>query len=230
MVKSKTLFVCLICKVKDSDDVIHHGRVKDSMKLIHNGRIKDYINLITVESRTSLIYLIGRVKDSIDVFDLVESRILIEKILDKRLWEFLFGNSQIGFASQGLILQVLYMELGTPYKTWSYLFYQMKIRFRERGRERFRKENLFLKFFQTSVCSSSSFCSVHVSFFFFFSFFNGNDIEPSIWQRINLTSFAHECEVIQYIYIYIYQLLTLLILERAFILGPINLSKIYILW
>ena len=117
MVESKTLFVCLICKVKDSVDVIHHGRVKDSIKLIHNGRVKDSINLITVESRTTVIYLIGRVKDSIDVFNLIESRILIEKILDKRLREFLFGNSQIAFVSQGLVLQVLYMELGTPYKT-----------------------------------------------------------------------------------------------------------------
>ena len=56
MVESKTLFVCLICKVKDSIDVIHHGRVKDTIKLIHNGRVKDSINLITVESRTTLIY------------------------------------------------------------------------------------------------------------------------------------------------------------------------------
>ena len=150
MVESKTLFVCLICKVKDSIDVIHHGRVKDTIKLIHNGRVKDSINLINVELRASLIYLIGRVKNSIDIFDLVESRILIEKILDKRLREFLFGNSQIGFMSQGFVLQVLYMELGIPYKTRSYLFYQTKIRFRERGRERFRKE---LTYFHIQTCS-----------------------------------------------------------------------------
>ena len=64
MVEPKTLFVCLICRVKDYIDVIHHGRVKDSIKLIHYGRVKNSINLITVESMTPLIYLIDRVNDS----------------------------------------------------------------------------------------------------------------------------------------------------------------------
>ena len=58
MVEPKTLFVWLVCKFKDSVDVIHHGRVKDSIKLIHNGRVKDSINLITV-----------RVKNFINLFN-----------------------------------------------------------------------------------------------------------------------------------------------------------------
>jgi len=48
---------------------------------------------------------------------LVESRTLIERTLDKSLRELLYGNLQIESASQELVLQVLYMELGTPHET-----------------------------------------------------------------------------------------------------------------
>ena len=41
----------------------------------------------------------GRVNDSIDEFDLVESKTLVEKTLNQSLKEFLFGNVQIGFMS-----------------------------------------------------------------------------------------------------------------------------------
>ena len=41
--------------------------------------------------------------------------------------EFLFGNVQIGFKSQGLLYKASCMELGTPYETQPYLFYQTKI-------------------------------------------------------------------------------------------------------
>ena len=41
--------------------------------------------------------------------------------------EFLFGNIQIEFKSQGLLYKVSSIELGTPYETQSYLFYQTKI-------------------------------------------------------------------------------------------------------
>ena len=78
-----------------------------------------------MESRTPLKY--SKVKDSIDEFDLVESRTLIEKTLNKSLKEFLFGNLQIGFTSQGLVSKTSCMELGTPHETQPYLFYQTKI-------------------------------------------------------------------------------------------------------
>ena len=68
-----------------------------------------------VESRTPLKY--SKVKDSIDEFDLVESRTLIEKTLNKSLKEFLFGNVQIGFTSQGLIFKTSCIELGTTHET-----------------------------------------------------------------------------------------------------------------
>ena len=54
--------------------------------------------------------------------------------------EFLFGNSQIGSTSQGLVSKASCMELGTPHETRSYLLYQTKIQICEGGRERFRKE------------------------------------------------------------------------------------------
>ena len=56
---------------------------------------------------------------------MVESRIPLnfEKALDKSFREFLFGNSHVGSVSQGLKLQVLYMELGTPHETQPNLFY-----------------------------------------------------------------------------------------------------------
>ena len=41
--------------------------------------------------------------------------------------EFLFGNIQIGFKSQGLLYKVSCTELGTPHETQSYLHYQTKI-------------------------------------------------------------------------------------------------------
>ena len=66
----------------------------------------------------------GRVNDSIDEFDLVESKTLVEKTLNHNLKEFLFGNVQIGFTSQKLVSKASSMELGTPQ---SYLFYQTKI-------------------------------------------------------------------------------------------------------
>ena len=50
-----------------------------------------------VEWWTLLKY--GRVKDSIDEFDLVESRTLVEKTLNQSFEEFLFGYIQIGFTS-----------------------------------------------------------------------------------------------------------------------------------
>ena len=71
---------------------------------------------------------------------LVESRTLLnfEKTLSKSLREFFFGNSQIGFASQGL--QISYMELGTPHETRFYLSYQTKFSF-EKKRKRFRERD-----------------------------------------------------------------------------------------
>ena len=76
-------------------------------------------------------WLIGRVRHSTGLIEIVESMILMnfEKTLGKNLREFLFGNSQTGSASRGL--QISYMELGTPYKTRSYLFCQTKIHFWE---------------------------------------------------------------------------------------------------
>jgi len=70
---------------------------------------------------------LGRVKDSIDEFDLVESRIVVEKTLNQSLREFLFGNIQIGFTSQELVFKTSCIELGTPQETQSYLFYQTKV-------------------------------------------------------------------------------------------------------
>ena len=49
-----------------------------------------------------------------------ERKILIVK-------EFLFGNVQIGFESQGLLYKASCIELGTPHETQPYLFYQTKI-------------------------------------------------------------------------------------------------------
>ena len=59
--------------------------------------------------------------------NLVESRTLVEKILNQNLREFLFSNFQIGFTSQGLVSKTSCMELGTPHETQPYLFYQTKI-------------------------------------------------------------------------------------------------------
>ena len=78
-----------------------------------------------VESRTLLKCV--RVKDSIDEFDLVESKTLVEKTLNQSLKEFLFGNGQIRFMSQGHISKTSCMELGTPHETQPYLFNQTKI-------------------------------------------------------------------------------------------------------
>ena len=41
--------------------------------------------------------------------------------------KFLFGNIQIEFKSQVLLYKASSIELGTPYETQSYLFYQTKI-------------------------------------------------------------------------------------------------------
>ena len=41
--------------------------------------------------------------------------------------EFLFGNVQIGFKSQGLLYKVSCIKLGTPHETQPNLFYQTKI-------------------------------------------------------------------------------------------------------
>ena len=49
-----------------------------------------------------------------------ERKILVVK-------EFLFGNIQIEFKSQGHLYKVLCTELRTPHKTQSYLHYQTKI-------------------------------------------------------------------------------------------------------
>ena len=49
-----------------------------------------------------------------------ERKILIVK-------EFLFGNVQIGFKSQGLLYKASCMELRTPHETQPDLFYQTKI-------------------------------------------------------------------------------------------------------
>ena len=57
---------------------------------------------------------------------------------DLILKEFLFGNIQIEFKSQGLLYKVLCTELGTPHKTQSYLHYQTKIIIWEWGREKER--------------------------------------------------------------------------------------------
>ena len=58
--------------------------------------------------------------------------------------EFLFGNIQTKFKSQGLLYKVLCTELRTPHKTQSYLHYQtsyyLRMRERERERERGREE------------------------------------------------------------------------------------------
>ena len=54
--------------------------------------------------------------------------------------EFLFGNVQIGFTSEGLVSKASCMELETPHETRSYLHYQAKIQIWEWGRERFREE------------------------------------------------------------------------------------------
>ena len=47
--------------------------------------------------------------------------------LRHNLREFLFGNFQMGFKSQGLLYKVLCMELGTPHETQPYLFSQTRI-------------------------------------------------------------------------------------------------------
>ena len=78
-----------------------------------------------IESRTPL--KCSRVKDSINEFDLVESRTLIEKTLNQNLKEFLFGNVQIGFTSQELVSKASCMKAKTPHKTQPYLFYKTKI-------------------------------------------------------------------------------------------------------
>ena len=46
------------------------------------------------------------------------------------------GTSQIGSTSQEIVFKVSYIELGTPYETRPYLFYQTKTQFWGRGRER----------------------------------------------------------------------------------------------
>ena len=78
-----------------------------------------------VESMTP--FKCDKVKDSIDKFDLVVSKILVEKTLNQSLKEFFFGSVQIGFTSQGLVSKASCMELGTSHETQSYLFYQTKI-------------------------------------------------------------------------------------------------------
>ena len=64
---------------------------------------------------------------------LVESRTLVEKILNQNLREILFSNFQIGFTNKGLIFKASCMELGTPHETQPFLFYQQKFRFEEGG-------------------------------------------------------------------------------------------------
>ena len=41
----------------------------------------------------------------------------VEKTLNQYFREFLFGNFQIGFISQGLVFKTLCMELRTPHET-----------------------------------------------------------------------------------------------------------------
>ena len=156
--------------------------------------------------------------------------------MDKRLREFLFGNSQIGFGNQGLVLQVSYMELGTPYKTWSYLFYQTKIWFWERERERFGKELTYFhiqtysrNFSKPPRASPLLFALFVCLFFLFFLFLMVMTLSHQFDKGLTsllLYMSVRLFNIYIYIYIYIYQQLTLLILERAFIFGPINLSKI----
>ena len=87
-----------------------------------------------IESRTPS--KCGRVEDSIDEFNLVKLRTLVEKTLNQSLKEFLFGNLQIGFTSQWLVFKSSSMELGTPHETQPYFFYQTKIQIWRNGRGR----------------------------------------------------------------------------------------------
>ena len=97
---------------------------------------------------------------------------------ERKIWvvkEFLFGNIQIEFKSQGLLYKVSCMELGTPLKTHSYLHYQTKIIIWEWGRKRERERyidwwNPIYKpvlrispplYVAPSVCASL-FCSLYV--------------------------------------------------------------------
>ena len=89
--------------------------------------------------------------------------------------EFLFGNIQIEFKSQGLLYKVLCMELGTPHKTQSYLHYQTKIIIWEWGRERERerRKGLVKSRIQTCVAyfSSTLCCSLYLCLSFFCSLY-----------------------------------------------------------
>ena len=90
--------------------------------------------------------------------------------------EFLFGNVQIEFKSQGLLYKVLCTELRTPHKTQSYLHYHTKMIIWEwwRERERYRDERDWwnpiykpvlcispLLYVSLSICASL-FCSLYV--------------------------------------------------------------------
>ena len=68
-----------------------------------------------VESMTP--FKCDKVKDSIDKFDLVVSKILVEKTLNQSLKEIFFGSVQIGFTSQGLVSKASCMELGTSHES-----------------------------------------------------------------------------------------------------------------
>ena len=97
------------------------------MKILRsNKQIEGEQNIVFTGKVKDLIYF-GRVKDSIDEFDLIELKTLVKKTLNQNLREFLFGNSQTRSTSQGLVSKALCMELGTPHETQPNLFYQTKI-------------------------------------------------------------------------------------------------------
>ena len=107
----------------------------------------------------------GKVKDSIVEFDLVESRTLVEKTLNQSLKEFLFDNVQIGFTSQGLVSKASCIELGTPHETQPYLFYQTKIQVWKRGRGRDLVSVWILSFMSAFHVLAFCFFKKHASVF-----------------------------------------------------------------
>ena len=135
--------------------------------------------------------------------------------LRHNLREFLFGNFQIGFKSQGLLYKVSCMELGTPHETQPYLFSQTKIQVWEWGRERFWEEEdrwnpiykpmlsvwcytlypclsffSLLSVFALCVCNCSLFC---VSAFFFLSLFL---LFSCAWLSLFIEKFQRNCSLI----------------------------------
>ena len=108
---------------------------------------------------------------------MVESKNLIEKTLNQNWREFLFDNPQIVSMSQGLILQVSYIELGNPHETRIYLFDQTKIHiqtyywilFKLLRAPPLHRVSLFLVLAMHSLLSLSLSLSL---FFFFLGYFS----------------------------------------------------------